>query len=291
MNEALERAELASGGRFTKLLHRLARGAHRRRARAARAFGDGGARDDGVAARPRAGRRGDHAVVHVRRRRRTRSCCAAPRPCSSTCGRTRSTSTRRWSRTRSRRGRRRSSPSTTRAFRARWTRSARSRARHGAVGGRGRRPGAPLDVQGTARRRARATRRRSASTRRRTSICGEGGALLVRRPEWLERSLTSCATRERTGSGSSAARSTSTLGRPRLLVRPRRAERGVPVGAARARRGRARRSGGASGTRTTSGSPPLEERGLLRRPIVPDHVEHNAHLYYILVATSTSGRA
>ncbi len=28
---------------------------------------------------------------------------------------------------------------------------------------------------------------------------------------------------------------------------------------------------------------PLEERGLLRRPIVPDHVEHNAHLYYILV--------
>ena len=28
---------------------------------------------------------------------------------------------------------------------------------------------------------------------------------------------------------------------------------------------------------------PLEERGLLRRPIVPDHVEHNAHLYYVLV--------
>jgi dTDP-4-amino-4,6-dideoxygalactose transaminase len=28
---------------------------------------------------------------------------------------------------------------------------------------------------------------------------------------------------------------------------------------------------------------PLEERGLLRRPIVPDHCEHNGHLYYILL--------
>jgi dTDP-4-amino-4,6-dideoxygalactose transaminase len=28
---------------------------------------------------------------------------------------------------------------------------------------------------------------------------------------------------------------------------------------------------------------PLEERGLLRRPIVPPHVQHNAHLYYVLV--------
>jgi dTDP-4-amino-4,6-dideoxygalactose transaminase len=28
---------------------------------------------------------------------------------------------------------------------------------------------------------------------------------------------------------------------------------------------------------------PLEQRGLLRRPIVPPHVQHNAHLYYVLV--------
>jgi dTDP-4-amino-4,6-dideoxygalactose transaminase len=28
---------------------------------------------------------------------------------------------------------------------------------------------------------------------------------------------------------------------------------------------------------------PLEERSLLRRPIVPEYVEHNAHMYYILV--------
>ena len=29
---------------------------------------------------------------------------------------------------------------------------------------------------------------------------------------------------------------------------------------------------------------PLEEDGLLRRPVVPEHVEHNAHIYYVLVA-------
>jgi len=28
---------------------------------------------------------------------------------------------------------------------------------------------------------------------------------------------------------------------------------------------------------------PLEEEGLLRRPIVPDGVEHNGHIYYVLV--------
>lgn len=29
---------------------------------------------------------------------------------------------------------------------------------------------------------------------------------------------------------------------------------------------------------------PLEERGLLRRPIIPENCEHNAHMYYILLA-------
>lgn len=29
---------------------------------------------------------------------------------------------------------------------------------------------------------------------------------------------------------------------------------------------------------------PLEKRGLLRRPIIPGHCQHNAHMYYILVA-------
>jgi len=28
---------------------------------------------------------------------------------------------------------------------------------------------------------------------------------------------------------------------------------------------------------------PLENRGLLRRPIIPDHCQHNAHMYYILL--------
>jgi dTDP-4-amino-4,6-dideoxygalactose transaminase len=29
---------------------------------------------------------------------------------------------------------------------------------------------------------------------------------------------------------------------------------------------------------------PLEQQGLLRRPVVPDEIEHNAHIYYVLVA-------
>jgi dTDP-4-amino-4,6-dideoxygalactose transaminase len=31
---------------------------------------------------------------------------------------------------------------------------------------------------------------------------------------------------------------------------------------------------------------PLEERGLLRRPIVPGHCRHNAHMYYVLLAAA-----
>jgi len=31
------------------------------------------------------------------------------------------------------------------------------------------------------------------------------------------------------------------------------------------------------------GLQPLEQQGLLRRPIIPDHCEHNAHMYYILL--------
>jgi dTDP-4-amino-4,6-dideoxygalactose transaminase len=27
----------------------------------------------------------------------------------------------------------------------------------------------------------------------------------------------------------------------------------------------------------------LEERGLLRRPVIPDYADHNAHMYYVLV--------
>jgi len=32
---------------------------------------------------------------------------------------------------------------------------------------------------------------------------------------------------------------------------------------------------------------PLEARGLLRRPIVPDECQHNAHMYYVLLAPET----
>jgi dTDP-4-amino-4,6-dideoxygalactose transaminase len=29
----------------------------------------------------------------------------------------------------------------------------------------------------------------------------------------------------------------------------------------------------------------LENEGLLRRPVVPDHCSHNAHMYYVLLGT------
>jgi dTDP-4-amino-4,6-dideoxygalactose transaminase len=35
---------------------------------------------------------------------------------------------------------------------------------------------------------------------------------------------------------------------------------------------------------------PLEQRGLLRRPVIPPHCQHNGHLYYILVASEIERR-
>jgi dTDP-4-amino-4,6-dideoxygalactose transaminase len=36
---------------------------------------------------------------------------------------------------------------------------------------------------------------------------------------------------------------------------------------------------------------PLEQKGLLRRPIVPDDCQHNAHMYYVLLAPSVDRQA
>jgi dTDP-4-amino-4,6-dideoxygalactose transaminase len=112
--------------------------------------------------------------------------------------------------------------------------------------------------------------------------CGEGGALLVRRPEWVDRSL---ILRDK---GTNRIRflrgqvdkyswvdigSSYGLGELSAAFLWGQLERAENVLADRRRVWNAYHEAFA----------PLEERGLLRRPIVPEHVEHNAHLYYILV--------
>jgi len=112
--------------------------------------------------------------------------------------------------------------------------------------------------------------------------CGEGGALLVRRPDWVDRSL---ILRDK---GTNRIRflrgevdkyswvdigSSYGLGELSAAFLWGQLERADDVLADR------RRAWAAYHERFA----PLEERGLLRRPVVPEHVEHNAHLYYILV--------
>jgi len=112
--------------------------------------------------------------------------------------------------------------------------------------------------------------------------CGEGGALLVRRTDWADRSL---ILRDK---GTNRVRflrgqvdkyswvdfgSSYGLGELSAAFLWGQLERAAEVLAER------RRVWNTYHKRFA----PLEERGLLRRPIVPEHVEHNAHLYYILV--------
>jgi dTDP-4-amino-4,6-dideoxygalactose transaminase len=112
--------------------------------------------------------------------------------------------------------------------------------------------------------------------------CGEGGALLVRRPEWVERSLVlrdKGTNRNRFLRGEVNEYSWVDVGSSYGLGELAAAflwaqfERSEEVLAER------RRVWNAYHERFA----PLEERGLLRRPIVPEHVGHNAHLYYVLV--------
>jgi dTDP-4-amino-4,6-dideoxygalactose transaminase len=112
--------------------------------------------------------------------------------------------------------------------------------------------------------------------------CGEGGALLVRRPEWLERSLVlrdKGTNRQRFLRGEVDKYSWIDIGSSYGLGDLSAAflwgqlERADDVLADRLRVWNAYHERFA----------PLEERGQLRRPIVPEHVEHNAHMYYVLV--------
>jgi dTDP-4-amino-4,6-dideoxygalactose transaminase len=113
-------------------------------------------------------------------------------------------------------------------------------------------------------------------------LCGEGGALLVRRTEWVERAAVlrdKGTNRKRFLLGEvdkyswvdlGSSYGPSELGAAFLWAQLERADE---VLADR------RRVWDAYHERFA----PLEERGLLRRPVVPADVCHNGHLYYVLV--------
>ena len=137
-----------------------------------------GAGDGGIAVRRRAGRRSHPAVVHVRLDGERLPAARGDARCSSTCARTRSTSTSAGASRRSRRARRSSCRCTTPASAARWMSSAQLARRHSllvvedaaqAVNATYR--GAYLGTLGTL----------GAYSFHETKnfICGEGGALLV----------------------------------------------------------------------------------------------------------------
>ena len=89
IQDAAAAGQLAGNGHFTKRCQSWLETADRRAPRAADAFVHRRARDGGAAARPAAGRRGDHAVVHLRLDRQRVRAARRARRCSSTSGRTR----------------------------------------------------------------------------------------------------------------------------------------------------------------------------------------------------------
>jgi dTDP-4-amino-4,6-dideoxygalactose transaminase len=117
--------------------------------------------------------------------------------------------------------------------------------------------------------------------------CGEGGALLVSRPEWAERSV---VLRDKGTNRSRFLRgevdryswvdlgSSYGLGELSAAFLWAQLERFQEVLAER------RRVWDTYHERFA----PLEDLGLLRRPFVPKHVRHNAHLYYVLVRDLTA---
>jgi dTDP-4-amino-4,6-dideoxygalactose transaminase len=111
---------------------------------------------------------------------------------------------------------------------------------------------------------------------------GEGGALLVRRADWIERSLVlrdKGTNRNRFLRGELDKYSWVDLGSSYGLGELSAAFLWAQIERAEDVLTDRRRIWEAYHNRFA----PLEERGLLRRPVVPEHVEHNAHLYYILV--------
>jgi dTDP-4-amino-4,6-dideoxygalactose transaminase len=112
--------------------------------------------------------------------------------------------------------------------------------------------------------------------------CGEGGALLVRRPDWVERSLVlrdKGTDRNRFLRGEVDKYSWVDLGSSYGLGELSAAFLWAQLERADSVVTERRRVWDTYHERFAT----LEERGLLRRPIVPEHIEHNAHLYYVLV--------
>jgi dTDP-4-amino-4,6-dideoxygalactose transaminase len=113
--------------------------------------------------------------------------------------------------------------------------------------------------------------------------CGEGGALLINRPEWVERAEViqeKGTNRSKFFRGEVDKYTWVDLGSSYLAS---------DIGAAflwaqleQAREIRARRI--AIWDTYHEALEALEEEGLLRRPVVPDHCSHSAHVYYVLLA-------
>lgn len=116
--------------------------------------------------------------------------------------------------------------------------------------------------------------------------CGEGGALLVRRADWIERSLVlrdKGTDRNRFLRGEVDKYSWVDLGSSYGLGELNAAFLWAQFQRAEEVLTDRHRVWDAYHERCA----PLEEEGLLRRPVVPDHVGHNAHLYYVLVRDLT----
>jgi dTDP-4-amino-4,6-dideoxygalactose transaminase len=115
-------------------------------------------------------------------------------------------------------------------------------------------------------------------------MCGEGGALLVNRPEWVERAEViqeKGTDRSKFFRGQVDKYTWVDLGSSYLVS---------DIGAAflwaqleQAREITARRVAVWEGYHEALED--LENEGRLRRPVVPDHCAHNAHMYYVLLET------
>ena len=155
--------------------------------------------------------------------------------------------------------------------------------------GRGRRAGRARELQGARARQHRRPRDATASTRPRTSSPARAGALLINDPRW-SRAPRSSAKRAPTAAGSSAGRSTSTPGR--ISARPTCPARSPPRSCWRSSRTpRPSRSSGKVGVSYHELLAPLEQEGLLRRPVVPPECAHNGHMYYALIAPGIDRQA
>jgi dTDP-4-amino-4,6-dideoxygalactose transaminase len=114
-------------------------------------------------------------------------------------------------------------------------------------------------------------------------IAGEGGALIVNRPEWIERAeilWEKGTNRMRFSRGMVDKYSWIDLGSSYMPSEINAAFLWAQFEHAEAITGKRLRIWGEYHARLT----PLESAGVLRRPIVPDTCTPNAHMYYVLVA-------